>query len=398
MTNDRWSDDFLDSLRAQGDPQADDAVRRILADAEEGAIRTLFRDMDSNDAVPPHSLFPAASDFFDATRDLPPGTDLTRIRRGEALFWRHAYLIALVLLAKSLPEGYAAPNLAIILNLSGDLRVKTYRRLLGTLQMVLNVASCTGFSPGGRAVITAQKLRLLHAGVRYATRRARPDFESRFGVPVNQEDMLGTVIGFSYLVLQGLRTLGAGLTASDEEDFFYTWRVFAHMMGIHPAGDAASMDHLPDAVEDAGRFYARYAQRHYVPAARNPDGVALGRAVRDMLRTMIPFPLRLVGFGVLPTIAMVDLMGADACARIGITPVPGHRILRWALVGVHRLFTPLEQAGGDHHRIARIIFQDMIGRSLGGEVTFTVPDSIDAMRAMVPGGSSAHHRIPTEAR
>ena len=95
------------------------------------------------------------------------------------------------MLAKSLPEGYAAPNLAQVLNLSGDLRNRTYKRLLATLQLVLNVSSCTGFGPGGRAVISAQKLRLLHAGTRYITRKARPHFEEKYGVPVNQEDMLG---------------------------------------------------------------------------------------------------------------------------------------------------------------------------------------------------------------
>ena len=117
------------------------------------------------------------------------------------MFWKHAYSIALVLLAKSLPEGYAAPNLAQVLNMSGDLRNRTYKRLLATLQLVLNVSSCTGFGPNGRAIISAQKLRLLHAGTRYITRKARPHFEEQYGVPVNQEDMLGTILGFSLLVI-----------------------------------------------------------------------------------------------------------------------------------------------------------------------------------------------------
>jgi len=88
-----------------------------------------------------------------------------------------------VLLAKSPPSGYAAPSLALVLNLSGDLIRSPYRRLLGVLQMVVNVCASRGFEPGGRAVVTAQKLRLLHEGVRRIARRRLPDFEARYGVP-----------------------------------------------------------------------------------------------------------------------------------------------------------------------------------------------------------------------
>jgi hypothetical protein len=384
MTPSRWNDTFLDSLRLQGDPLADACLQRIVKDDEINGIKTLFSTMDSNDATPPEKFFPQLADFFAATHELPPGVDLDRVHRGEDVFMGQVFEGALVLLTKSLPEGYAAPNLSIILNISGDLRTHTYKRLLGTLQMLINVSACRGFQAGGRAVIVAQKLRLLHAGIRHLTRRYRPGFEAKYGVPVNHEDMLGTIMGFSYLVIMGWRRLEIGLTREQEEDFFYLWRVFAHMMGIYPAGKPESADYLPETVDDAGRFYEAYKRRHYVRAAENPDGVALGEANLEMLQNMIPRVLRFLGFGLLPRLYMDELMGPEACERISIRPVPGRTILKWILLHIHRLWSVFEHYDRtDHERIGQMIFQGMINRAYDGQVTFTIPDSLKDLQGMV---------------
>ena len=272
MSSTRWTDSYLDTLRALGDPLADQHLQKLVADNEITNIRKVFAEIDSNNEIPPASTFPELSEFFSSTGNLPPDIDTRRINRGEMVFQKNAFTGALVLLAKSLPEGYAAPNLSIILNLSGNLRTHPYKRLLSTLQTVVNVSTFHGFQHGGRAVITAQKLRLLHAGIRHLTRRYRPAFESQYGVPVNQEDMLGTVMGFSYLVIEGMRTLNAGLTRNEEEDFFYLWRIFALMMGIHPPDKPDSFEHIPENVDDAAAFYNAYRRRHYVAADKNPDG------------------------------------------------------------------------------------------------------------------------------
>lgn len=393
----RWTDEFLNGLRRQGDPLADEALNVLLRDGEAAKAKQLFGHMDANDEVPPVRLFPELHEFFSATDRLPNNVDLDRIRRGEDVFTRHPFTGALVLLTKSLPEGYAAPNLAIILNMSGNLRVHPYKRLLATLQTVVNVSTIRGFQDGGRAVITAQKLRLLHAGIRHITHRYRPEFESSYGVPANQEDMLGTIMGFSFLVIEGMRTLDVGLTEREEEDFLYVWRVFAHMMGIHPAGNPNSMEFLPESVEDAAQFYEAYRRRHYVRAEQNPDGVALGAANLRMLEDFIPRILRLFGLGLLPRLYMQKLMGQDQCQRINIRPVRGHHMLRWLLLFMHRLLRPLGTIGGSlHEHFGMTLFQKLIDRSYGGDVTFTIPTDLGDLRKMVtaPSTSLSHGKRP----
>ena len=380
----RWSDSFLDGLRSRGDALADETLKLILKDNENAGTSALFRTMDTNDDLPPSRQFPLLAEFFRMTDGLPPGVDLDRIRRGEEVFRGHVFECAIVLLMKSLPEGYAAPNLAIILNISGQLETHTFKRLLATLQMVVNVTTARGFQSGGKAVITAQKLRLLHAGVRHLVNRYRPGFAPQYGVPVNLEDMLATIVGLSYLLLMGLRTLNAGLTPAQEEDCFYLWRVYALMMGIHPEGHPESDEYLPDNVEDAARFYDAYKRRHYVASSANPDGVALAAADLKMLRKRIPLLFRILGFGVIPHIYMRDLMGDEACGRIGIGPVHGQALIKWLLKHVHALLKPLEDIDPSGlGRMGEMMFLDMISRAYNGEVTFTVPTKMQDLKNIV---------------
>ena len=384
MTPEKWTSSFLDGLRQQGDPEADEALQMILSDNEAGEIRKLFSAMDSNDEVPPATHFPVLSKFFAASNELPPGVDADRIHRGEDVFEEHAFAGALTLLTKSLPEGYQAPNLSIILNISGDLRTHTYRRLLGTLQTVVNVSTCRGFQAGGRAVITAQKLRLLHAGIRHLTPRSRPDYIHSYGVPVSQEDMLATIIGFSLLVIEGWRTLHVGLKPEQEEDYLYVWLVFARMMGVHPPGQPDSTSYIPESLDDAAAFYQAYRKRHFVDGSKNPDGLALADAHLATLRKLIPLPLRLLGFGILPGICMTELMGSDACGRLGIRSVRGHAILKTLLLNFHRLLNPFEKKGhSDSERLGMIFFQHLITKAYARRVTYTVPTDIAQLKKMV---------------
>ena len=395
MTTSRWTDPFLNQLRTETDSHADAALSLIPRDGEKSGISTLFREMNSNDEHPLAQSFPVLDNFFETTGNIPSDVDIDRINRGEEVFRRHAFEGALALLAKSLPEGYQAPNLAIILNISGDLRTHTYKRLLATLQTVVNVSTFHGFQQGGRAVVTAQKLRLLHAGIRHLTRKYRPEFNKKYGEPANQEDMLGTILGFSLLVIEGWRTLDVGLTRNEEEDFLYLWLVFAQMMGIHPRGEHASRAYIPTGVDDATDFYRAYERRHYVDGSENPDGVALAVANLAMLHDRIPLILRILGFGLLPRICMQDLMGAEACARLGISAVVGHPVIKWLIIHAHKIATIFERKEyADYERLGMIFFQGLINRAYDGSVEFTVPTDLQQLDAMVDQ-KGVHIRPPS---
>jgi hypothetical protein len=383
----RWSDDaFLDGLRGQVDAQADACVVRLFAEGGAARSRELFAHLTSNEDRLPDTAPAALREFYDSTRALPPGADLARLERGERVWMKHAFPAALVLLAKSLPEGYSAPSFGEILHVSRDLERHPYRRLLGVLQMVVNVSSPGGFAQGGKAITTAQKMRLLHAAIRvHVLPRYLPGFDRKaFGPPINMEDMLATVMGFSYLVIDGLRILGAGLAPSEEEDLLHVWSVFAQVVGIHPEGRPESAEYVPASVAEAAEFYAAYKRRHYVDAAANPKGDVLAHDNLRMLEDLMPSWWRKVGLGVVPRIYMQDLIGAEGCARVGIAPVFGHRLLKAALLRLvrlsHRAIDVVPARLDD--TVSQHLFQGMINRTWDGQVTFLIPDTVADVREL----------------
>ena len=271
MNFSRWTEAFLKDLRTQGDSLADTHVHKMIQDKEISHIGELFQTLNSNDDTPAQDHFPAVTEFCNQTGQLPANVDYARLKRAEKIFMRTAFPAALVLLTKSLPEGYAAPNLSIILNISKNLEREPYRRLLQVLQMLLNVCAPDAFQKQGKAIITAQKIRLLHAGIRIIANKKLPDYQSKFGTPVNHEDMLATLMAFSLLVIKGLEILNCALSKEEAEDYFYLWRVYALLMGIHPEGEPENMTFIPDNVDDAEDFYDKYAQVHYTGPEQNPD-------------------------------------------------------------------------------------------------------------------------------
>lgn len=381
----RWSDtSFLDALRSQGDPLADRTVAELIESDGVASVNRLFQHMRGNaDPLPEEAAAPFAA-YFTETRALPEWVDLERVARGEAAYFQHALPVALILLAKSLPEGYSAPTLTRILHISGDLEHHPFRRLLGVLQMVVNVCSRGGFGDHGAAIVTAQKLRLLHAGVRHVADRVLPDYRAEFGAPVNHEDMLATIMGFSYLVIEGLQKLDVGLADDEAEDLYYVWRVFAQMMGIHPTEAPADASYVPASVAEAREFYDCYAGRHFTGPEENPEGVILTRNNLRMMRQMIPRPLRWLGLGIVPRIYSNELMTPEACARVGVEPVAGHSLLKAVLHQIPRWTQRLagEAPGHSAQVFSRLLFQEMVVLGRHGVVEFIIPDSLEGLHEL----------------
>jgi hypothetical protein len=404
--NSKWSDDrFLDEIRAHVDIVADDCVAAISADSDYADI---FRKDTTNFTKLPADAPQALQDFFLQTdrrllleKDLekyPYGFDFERVKRGERVFLDHAFFSAVVLLAKSLPEGYAAPCLSVLLNLSGNLRTNPYRRLMGVLQLVLDVSSTNGFEREGRAIAAARQARLMHAGIRRFAPRLLPDYIATYrGQPVNLEDMLGTIMGLSLLVIDGMPKLGDALPERDAEDYYYLWRAFAVAMGIHPPGKHGSDEWVPETLGDARAFYASYERRHYVhDPARNPDGVALAQENLAMLQHLLSGPLRLPGLRRIPELLMTQLIGDEGSRRVGLTPYRVPFGLHWlavgtlrAMIGLGRWFDRIDPEGKWHPTISEVLLQGMIKQQYGRQVTFEIPQSIIEVREMVQRRNAA---------
>jgi hypothetical protein len=384
MADPKWADDrFLDDLRRQTDSLADQAVASFLETRSLREINYIFQMMRSDDQAVLAGAPAAFQDFVRQTEALPPDLDRARLDRAAEVFLRHAAAACVVLLASSLPNGYAAPCLTHILMISRDLQKEPFKRLMGVLQMIVNVTARDAFVPGGLAVVTAQKLRLLHAGVRAIVPHYRPGYAEQFGPPVNHEDMLATLMAFSYLVIDGLRKLDLGLTDEEAEDYYYLWRVYAVLMGIHPPGAPFDDSLVPRNVEEAALFYASYVRRQYTGAEDNPGGVVLAQENLDMMVSLLPRPLRHTELHLAPQIVMEELLGPEGMARVGLAPVAGHELLRKAFSVCLAAEQDVASVApcGLVESLGRHLFATMIDTSRGGPVQFIVPGSVADLRS-----------------
>src|SRR5689334_12169616 len=137
--------------------------------------------LKANSSPLPDDAPQALKAFMTATAGLPSGLDMTRLKNGGDAFLQNGVPAVVVLLASSLPRGYGAPCLCDILSISKDLQGRPFDRLMGVVQLLINISDGDAFQPNGRALITAKKLRLLHAGVRRIAKRYRPGYEQKFG-------------------------------------------------------------------------------------------------------------------------------------------------------------------------------------------------------------------------
>jgi hypothetical protein len=178
----KWSDAaFLDTLRDASDPLANACARDLPRDQ---TLAYLFTKMRTDAQLPDETEFPQAfATFLRSARPSLELDDLTageyaKLRRGQEVFLTNALPASLVLLSKSLQEGYQAPRLSKILMMSGALDAQTYRRVLGVLQMLVKVSTPGSFEPkltsavlpSSDAGLEAIKVRLMHAGLRSIAR------------------------------------------------------------------------------------------------------------------------------------------------------------------------------------------------------------------------------------
>lgn len=374
-----WTPELLDRMRHQGDALADEAFARAASlHGEVSRISKVFRSFAADDAQIPADAPPVLLEFVAATAALPAGLDPARVQRGAQVMLDHAVLCALALLLKSLPSGYAAPRLSSILELTQNLEKRPYRRALGVLQMLVNIATPAAFEPAGRAVVTGQKLRLLHAGIRHVVQHRLPDFAARHGTPVSQLDMVFTIMTFSLHVIDGLAELGVALPPAQADDYFHLWRMYGLLQGVQPEWMPADMAE--------GRAFVQAYRRELSSAEHNGAGVRLTAADLAMMKGLLPAPLRWLGFGVAPRLYLLRMLGVDDAARLGVTPPPAHALLDALLLKLPVLWARLTQAvlpdARAHAWLSRLFFQQLIDDAWQGHVTFSVPEHLRDLRRL----------------
>lgn len=382
----RWTDAVLDPMRLVGDPIADEPVAAVLEAGGADAVNALMRTLVSTDQPNPAALPDPIREYLDGTDDLPEWADLDRIHRAEHFFEVFGPQIITCLFCASLPSAYAAVNGVQALALTARLQTDTRRRIVETGQFLMDVLEPGGLEHG-HGLRSIQRVRLMHGAVRHLIETAAFDdptiWRKEWGVPINQEELAGTMLSFSYVVGEPMPRLGINVDDRDAEDFIHTWNVIGSLLGIRD-------ELLVRDLTDAGELVAAIRLRNFAPS---PEGVAMTAALLDLLDEMSPLS-QLDRF--IPTLVR-HLIGDETADLID---VPQGARRPWRFTGALLELGGLVESELTHHEVLQRIIEPVSKELLaagfalerGGErAPFAIPTSLAAQWYPQPAERRTSH-------
>ena len=364
----RWTDEFLDGMRQMSDPPADQAIGAVFGHGDSAAVQALLDTLTRNDDLGVDPLPPAVRAYLSSLPEVPE-PERRRVVQGQRLFADFGPEILMILACYALPASYAARKGVQVLHRTGYLAGRPNRRLFETTQMVVDVMTPGSLGPTGRGRITAQKVRLVHAAIRrHLLSDLTTPWPLELGVPINQEDLAGTLMTFSTLTLQGLRELKIPVSRQDANAYLEAWKAVGRLMGIVE-------ELIPANIDEAEELTAIIRRRQ---VAWSREGVAMTRALLDMLeRYSLP------GFKEVPSALMRHFMPPEVAHALGI-PVPdiGKRMVDVGVV-TGRVLDRVSGGRGRRWLFRRLGLQSvemMLTAELGGRrPTFRIPSNLQEM-------------------
>lgn len=369
MTN-RWSRSWLDKMRLETDPLADQVIADIVKKHDLDRVNLMMRSLVDNDEIVPEHMPAPVLDYLEQTRELPSWADMDLIRRSEKFFDLNWPIAVTCLFCGSLPRAYAACRGAQVLYLTQRLTKNVQRRIFETAQFILDVMAPEGLSPGGKGIRTAQKVRLMHAGIRHTIEhvpRWRNEWRPEWGMPINQEDLAGTMLSFSTQILVGMDRFHIPMVREDQEAYLHVWKVIGHIIGVR-------QELMPADVDDAYSLAMAIFEQQ---KGWSEAGVELTKALLDFMEQQTPGDF----FKDFPATTIRSCIGDDVADLLNVPPSDWTTVLLEAEESVARL---LDEFAFRDHKLSKIIdlfsfavVQDIVNIERGGHrPNFSIPKGL----------------------
>lgn len=263
------TNDILDDARKCGDAHADDFIAQVVEKHELSQINIFFKSLVYNNQIHKPDIPTDFTDYINENSALPAWADIEKIKLAQEAFTRIGPVFVISYFCKSLPECYACGKGAEVLYKTGRLTEHTRRRVAQTAQFVLDVMSPGGLEENGRGIATSLKVRLMHASIRYyfmrEVKRGRIEYDAaHYGYPINQEDLLGTMLAFSCVVIEGMEHLGFKISVNEKDAILHLWKCVGFLIGI----DEKLMPHD---YHSALQTWKMITERHFEPTTAGSD-------------------------------------------------------------------------------------------------------------------------------
>ena len=285
------TNDILNLLRRIGDPRVDHHVadalpkgapRKDPGPLEKAREKGLVGFLE-DDWLAIHAKSYGLGGFL-SSRGTPPDPDL--VKTACDLFARYGSEIA-----AALPEAYAAGGGANVLFERSQLTKEgtpSTNRIKSTAQFVIwimtpgtlhppvsdnmhtytyqnfDATTLLWGAPNGQALCASLALRIMHSVIRNtapARAGAAPTQPDGGNMPLNQEDLLATLLSFSITVFEVLEKFGISWSEEEQYAYFYVWDHVGQTMGI---GDFPVISTLTrcDSFEDLRLKLRQYEEKH----------------------------------------------------------------------------------------------------------------------------------------
>jgi ER-bound oxygenase mpaB/B'/Rubber oxygenase, catalytic domain len=376
MSVSEWTDLFLDSLRAIGDPPADKVIADLFAGTADAsrAFRALV--VQHNEVADP-----AMAAFINDMEAPPSWLDPLLVAEGQECFARWGSHVFTALYAAALPSAYASWRGVQVLGLTARLETDAKRRLNETAQFHLDVMERGGLDPGKGGHTDVRHVRLMHAAVRWLIENdPRAEWDPAWGTPINQEDLLETLLTFTEIVFEVFDRTGVHYTSADAHAYLHTWSYIGWLLGIRP-------DLLPLTRAQTSTLMPMVRRRQF---GHSEAGQMLTAALLDQGTRLVPPGLR-----GLPASTLRFYIGDETADFLGVPPSDWTRYVFGPMATLSRRMS----LGWLHNHVLRTL-SDRIGFGMlslavsaerfGARPQFAVPTSL-AERWNLP---ATVHRAP----
>ncbi|HEX5112187.1 MAG TPA: oxygenase MpaB family protein, partial [Saprospiraceae bacterium] len=255
------SDEEFEKYRYKIDPPADTAAFAILNFFDHGQVYQILAGLEKNTDKVSFEIIDKLSyetkgdpaqvefiknfmkgkidEYFNDRRHFQFTPEEKECLTQAAIFFNlHMTECTLALAVRSLLKQYAAFKSTNVLTYTQLLPKYPYRRIISTMQFVMDVMDVKAFEPEGYGIVAIQKLRLVHALIRNRIERNTLEkkegqmWNQEWGLPINQQDMIFAVHTFSLEVLHGLIASGEKVSNEEIQNYYYAWHLIGKALGV----------------------------------------------------------------------------------------------------------------------------------------------------------------------
>ncbi|MCG8315339.1 MAG: DUF2236 domain-containing protein [Pseudomonadales bacterium] len=231
MSPTREEYDNVTAALHQGDPAMDALIDWMYEIGPREARKLYQQAMDHGvDSIPdaPQPL----RDFFASVDFEPAWLDRDLIEEGVRFIHSIGLNGLYVLRDLALMGGYLLSGFNQSLVMTGALNKGTAQRVAETGKWWMDCTEPKGLERFGPGFKTTLQVRMVHGLVR-RNLSSRDEWNHQVqGLPLNQIDMVATYLGFSVVMLGGLRKLGVPVTRRESKAVMHLWSYACWIMGV----------------------------------------------------------------------------------------------------------------------------------------------------------------------